>query len=97
MGTPLALPVSLDALLGDSYRGEELPSQAAHEFYQPLKPWNEPEHDPKAPVDVQATHKAPAREVYQMVGQHARTLAEGTGTVHYQGFSGDFNDDQTMN
>lgn len=43
MGTPSALPVYLDALPGDSYRGEKLPSQASHRFYQPLKPWNEPE------------------------------------------------------
>jgi hypothetical protein len=95
MGTPSALPVNLDALLGDSYRGEELPSHATHRFYQPLKPWNEPEHDPKAPVDVQTTHEAPAIEIYQMAGQHERTLAEGTGTVHYQGLPGDANDDQT--
>lgn len=88
---PSELPLNLDALPGDSYRGEELP---AHGFYEPLKPWNDPAQGPKEPVDDQTRHEAPTREIFQMAGQHERALTEVTSTVHYRGLPGDLTDDQ---
>lgn len=65
------------------YYGKELPADAA---FQPRRPGDgQTEAYKPFPIPAQSPHEAPSNEIFQMAGQHERSISEGTSTVHHQG------------
>ena len=78
--------INIAALPPDSYYGQAQPSEIGGPA---LKVWGDPTENHKiVRSPAQGSHEAPGSEIFQLAGQHERSLSESTGMTQYQGVPG---------